>query len=120
MPEAEYTGDLLRLNTKYTESSQTKHTEFLLRPKTTIPNLSYVRNRRYRTNQTYQSFLTFEPKDTEDFLQFFCRLYSFFSTKAISKQISWHLDYSLPTKNKQLTRVVFASCQCDNRFHCLQ
>ena len=45
--EAEHTDDLFRLNIEHTDSSKTEHTESLLRPKTTIPNLSYVRNRRY-------------------------------------------------------------------------
>ena len=74
------TDDLLRLNTKHannlihlythaTKSSYWEYTEFLLRPKMRIPNISYARNRQCRTNRTYRRFLTFETKQTEDFLQ---------------------------------------------------
>ena len=66
-----HTDTLLRLNTEHTESSETEHMESRLRQQTAMPSLSFVRSRQYRTTLTYQSFLTFEIEDTEDYLYVF-------------------------------------------------
>ena len=69
--KTEHTDHLLRLNTEHTESFKTEHAESLLRPKMTIPNLSYVRKPQNRTKLSYRSFLKFDADNTEDFFQFF-------------------------------------------------
>ena len=85
----EHTDDLIRSCTHSTKFSKWEYTEYLLRPKMRIPNLSYVRNRQCRTNRTYQWFLTFETKQAEVFLQRTCRFRSVVSTRETAQRDSY-------------------------------
>ena len=68
-----HTNNLLRLNFEQTESSKTGLKESLLRLKTTIPNLSYIRTRKCR--------IRLKPNISKISCKFFCCLCSVLSIR---------------------------------------
>ena len=60
--KTEHSDDLLRLNTKHPESLKTNHTESLLCPKTTIPNLYYIETDDTDHTEHSEAFLRWKPK----------------------------------------------------------